>query len=271
MNICDIRFSNAHLSHSYSQTPDASHFERHCHSGYELLYVVCGRGEFIIEGSRYPMEDNTLVLLRPWEYHYVCPQSRAPYERIVISFDASVPIDAAARTAILGGSGTGRRGVYFSAETMPDMLPAVFKLAEQPCGTPAERETLLRTSITQALLLLSAADSAEGAAVSNSLVLEVIDYINKNLKQNMTLEGLSRRFFVSKYYLCRLFRRYTGMSVFTYINTKRVALARQLQSGGMSSESAATAAGFREYSSFYRACKKQTGLSPSEARTRDGK
>ena len=51
-----------HYSHTRTEHPDAASFERHCHTEYELLFVLHGRGDFIVEGTRYPLRDGTLLL-----------------------------------------------------------------------------------------------------------------------------------------------------------------------------------------------------------------
>ena len=50
-------FSYPHgaVAHSVSPRPDASLFERHCHNGYELLFVLRGEGDYIVEGTLYPL------------------------------------------------------------------------------------------------------------------------------------------------------------------------------------------------------------------------
>ena len=90
----------------------------------------------------------------------------------------------------------------------------------------------------------------------------VIRYINENIDKNVSLDRLARRFFVSKYHLCRIFHKQTGASIFTYYNTKRMALAQQMINSGESATAVALRLGFRDYSTFYRTFRKQTGHSP---------
>ena len=56
-------FSYPHgaVAHSVSPRPDASLFERHCHNGYELLFVLRGEGDYIVEGTLYPLRGGTLM------------------------------------------------------------------------------------------------------------------------------------------------------------------------------------------------------------------
>jgi AraC-like DNA-binding protein len=74
---------------------------------------------------------------------------------------------------------------------------------------------------------------------------------------------LAKRFFVSKYYLCRAFKKHNGISVHGYVNQKRVMYAKQLIESGETASSAAYRVGFGDYSAFYRAYVKIVGRSPS--------
>ena len=56
------------------------------------------------------------------------------------------------------------------------------------------------------------------------------------------------------------------MSVFSYLATKRIALAEQLLEDGLPANEVAERVGFHDYSVFYRAYKKTTGRSPSQVK-----
>ena len=44
-------------------------------------------------------------------------------------------------------------------------------------------------------------------------IVEILDYINTHLHEQITLDSLEERFYVSKYHLCHLFRKNTGVTV----------------------------------------------------------
>ena len=105
-------FGGASFYHSHSETPDAKRFERHCHNNYELIYVVKGKGKYVVESAEYPLLPNTVLLLRPYEYHYVCPQSDSAYERYVFHFSSNLFLDAADRLEMTNQNKTGGAGIY---------------------------------------------------------------------------------------------------------------------------------------------------------------
>ena len=94
-------------------------------------------------------------------------------------------------------------------------------------------------------------------------VSQITWYLNKNLKENITLDQISQKFFISKHYLNRIFRKATGTTVFDYLLHKRISLAQQLLTGGMNAQDAAIQSGFSDYSTFYRAYVRILGHAPS--------
>ncbi len=262
-------YPHSEVSYNLTEHPNASAFERHCHNIYEILFVLQGEGSYIVEGTQYPLRANTLMIFRPQEYHYVRPSENSTYERYVIYFDATVPIDNAARLPFLNCESLNTHGVYFSAERLSKRLLPVFRMIN---GLPSFsgraskdlplEETLIRTVVTQILLLLSLEDTAEEEATGNQTVNKIVEALHTRLGEPLSLDQLAQEFFVSKYHLCRIFRQYTGVPLMTYISTKRIARAQQLLEQGVSATEAAELTGFQDYSSFYRAFRKQTGHAP---------
>ena len=267
------KFLNMIYMHSYSPNPKSDLFERHCHDYFEILYVVRGAGKYVVEGVEYPLKPQTLLLTRPYEFHYVCPDAGCEYERYVFHFELSALIDSAAFLSILKNGSAAGHGIYFPAESLSDTVRAIFSELDTACEMFAEsshraarEETMLRANLTRLLFFLWKAKPETAVSDDETVVARVIDYINQNLTEEISLDVLAQRFFVSKYYLCHAFRRQTGVSIFTYVNTKRIAMAQQLLASGEPATSVAYAVGYGTYSSFYRAFCKQTGHPPAHKR-----
>ena len=166
-------------------------------------------------------------------------------------------------------------GIYFpNDQTTPTVLSQLQALdktlhghACSPTEFPSRAETLLRIMLNQILILLSylRADAPEDA--ENEWIAGVIRYLGEHMTEDISLEEMARHFFVSKYHLCHAFHNHTGTSVFSYLTTKRIAMAQQYLEDGMPACDAADRVGFRDYSVFYRAYRKITGESPSQTRS----
>ena len=257
--------------HTMTENPDPKKFEKHCHTTYEILYVVNGSGKYITEGREYPILPGTLLFQRPFEFHYVQPDTEKPYERYALHFDYNIPRwDVGFKDLMNSGEGNGI-GVYYTAEGADPSLSKAFSMLDFvddgliPNDADASRiQLMLETVITQVLLLLMGSEAKDSAASANKTVFSIIEYINENLTNEISLDDIARRFYISKYYLCRIFLKHTGASPFAYITAKRIALAQDLINAGERATDVAYKVGFADYSAFYRAYKKQTGRSPSK-------
>ena len=96
------------------------------------------------------------------------------------------------------------------------------------------------------------------------LYQKLLMYIDNHLEQDISLEHLAKKFYVSKYYIAHLFKRNTGISIHQYIMKKRLAACQNAILSNISISKAYLMFGFKDYSNFYRAFKKEFGISPKE-------
>ena len=57
---------------------------------------------------------------------------------------------------------------------------------------------------------------------SNSLVCDILDYINKNINREITIDELANHFYFDKTYIMKRFKKEIGISIHDYINKIRV-------------------------------------------------
>ncbi len=256
--------------HREDQTPNRSHFQWHCHAFYELLYVVQGEGKFIVEGAEYPLRSGSVFLMPPHEFHHAIPNTDTTYERYVINFESAAVKESLLRLSILKGGGKYKNGVYFPTGSVTEEMKRTFAEMDEACEMfsnvkhrDSKEETYLMALLTKVILLLSLQEAETAVSQDENLVARVIEYLGEHLSDDISLDEIANRFFVSKYYLCRAFRKHTGATVFGYLNAKRIAMAQTLLSNGEPATAVAYRVGFRNYSSFYRAFCKITGEPPA--------
>ena len=100
------------------------------------------------------------------------------------------------------------------------------------------------------------------------VIPQVIRYITEHFSEPLTLEDIAAEFFVSKSYLNRHFKAYTNSTVYAYIMALRLTHARRMLREGIPAVEAGRECGFSDYSTFYKAFKTQTGLSPQQFKSR---
>ena len=89
-------------------------------------------------------------------------------------------------------------------------------------------------------------------------------YIMSHLGQPLMLETIAEAVHLEPHYLCTLFKKATGMTIFTYITKQRIVQAeRMIRTGSISLTEIAEKCGFKDYSYFSNTFKKITGQSPT--------
>lgn len=57
---------------------------------------------------------------------------------------------------------------------------------------------------------------------SNELICNIIEYLNKNINNQITITELSDKYFYDKTYIMKRFKKELGITIKDYINTKRI-------------------------------------------------
>ena len=249
--------------------PPADTVEVHHHDFYEVYFLLNGQVEYWVEGRILRPQPGDLLLINPMELHrpIVKPESTT-YERIVLWVN---------KAFLEGLTEDGQLSRCFD----PNLPNLIRPTAAERSNLTAWLSNLVRESYSRDFcseysafgiflqfmvqlnrIALYTKPQEEERAVS-TLVDRVLDYIGRHINEELTLDGLAERFFVSKYHLSHTFTKEVGVSLHRYITLRRLLMARQLLSTGMSAGQVSTACGFSDYTSFYRAFKAEYGISPS--------
>ena len=257
--------------HAIDQSPSRLDYSMHLHLHYEIYLFVSGDVRYLVENNEYPLKPGTILLMRPMEYHMAKIVGNAPYERYCTIFPKNVLdfVDPQYRLlAPFRDRPLGKENLF-----TPDEFPGVdplefFKSMEVADSSPAYKRTAVLSNLYPLLWELSKAfckrTERKTGADEVTLTDKILKYINRHLFEEMSVQTISRRFYISDSYLHRLFKNAVGTSVWNYILFKRLSAAqREIQNGATAAE-ACRKCGFKDYSAFYRAYKKQYGASPTD-------
>lgn len=92
----------------------------------------------------------------------------------------------------------------------------------------------------------------------------ILEYINENLASDLSLDRIASRFYISKFYLSKPFKRFTGMSIYQYIIKKRVSISGEMLRNGATVTAAYLDGGFQDYSNYLKAFKREFHCNPRE-------
>ena len=96
-------------------------------------------------------------------------------------------------------------------------------------------------------------------------VMALCDYFHQHYTDQLPLEVVARKFNYSTDYLIRFFKNQFGVTPHQYITLLRIAHAKQMiEEGGKTLLATALACGYTDYSAFYRAFTRVTGVTPGE-------
>lgn len=257
------------LGHRIVEKPTQTDFKMHAHDSHEIICFLSGDAEYFVEGNRYNMQRGDLMLMRKSESHNLILRSNATYERYVVNFDlpflAEIDPDRQLLRA-LEGRPLGKFN-HYSAALFPDNHWVYYFKKMNQCSNEQGRLAYLLSllqELAESFEIVKAAKQQEGT----DLVAGVVSYINQNLTGELSLSLLCDRFYISKAHLNRIFKQSTGSTVWRYILIKRLLLARELLISGKEPKDVYILCGFQDYTTFFRAYKKQFGVSPKNDQNR---
>ena len=258
------RDNDIDMHYSRDNKPVPSDFRMHTHESYELYYFAGGSGIYRVEGAPYPLECGDILIMRPAEAHYIDITNNKPYTRLSVNFKANLFAGIDPNGRLLSPFNDRKIGTFnrYRADNFKSDAYSVF-IKNIMTDSPDRRVQ----TITNLLPLLNeisfAFDSVTETEINKSLDSRIISYINRHLADDITLDDICDRFYISKTHLCRIFKKATASTVGEYITVKRLVNARQLILSGTPPTKAYLQCGFRDYSVFYRAYKKKYGVPPS--------
>lgn len=101
---------------------------------------------------------------------------------------------------------------------------------------------------------------------------QVLDYIENNLTNGVSIDGIIRDTYMTKSTLFREFRRYYNCTPGEYISRRKVEYAkRELETGSASVSELSARLGFSSSSYFSKVFQKYTSITPTKYRNRRGR
>ena len=255
-----------HLRSEYGEKMDF-HYHEFC----KLLFLVSGQGSYFVDGKRYLLSAGDIVLIGSRSVHKPELSEGTAYERIIIYVSPEYLQKMSAPDCDLLSLFSGENGHVLRLKEQ--RRRAVFALASK-LEQDLENDSFGRAVLSQADLLQLLVELGRSMAESpaslprpsmteNRRVLEIMEYLNQNLAEEIDIDQLAEQFFISKFYMMRLFQRETGTTIYSYLTQKRLLKARELMDAGMRATESCYACGFHSYSSFTRAYGKYFGTTPT--------
>ncbi len=243
--------------------PSQRHFFEHSHVYTELFLFLQGDAEMVVEEKSIPLNENDLLIIPKGVRHYIRILKSTPYTRMCChvhtEYFHALGLHDLATIAENGKVYTAN----ISNSPFIQTLSRVSKTASSMLGDVAQTALYHER-------LLSLCYSLPTLQENQSEPIRLLDkarfYIEANLEKELTLEILAKDLFVSPAYLCKVFRKQTGVPVMHFVNERRIRKAKQLILDGAPLKEVYLSCGYENYVTFFRVFIKQTGQTPSEFR-----
>ena len=242
----------------YSELQRNTHhheIELHVHDEFELYVNLSGDVSFLVEDRLYRLSRGDVILARPGEHHHCVYRSDKPHRLYWILFDCSQ------NRALLDFLQSDFPENYISPkDELREELLELIRLLHS--GTPTEEEKLYSFFRIFAILKQSRDKSTSRQASMPRELIEIIDYINKHICEELTVSQIAKALYVSQRTVERKCREHLAITPAEFIRRKKLVLAAELLQRGESVLAAGTGVGYSDNSYFIELFKRYYGVTP---------
>lgn len=261
------------IFHYKGESPEEK--EVHHHDFYEIFFLIGGNMTYWAEDRAYHLKSGDILLMNPMVLHRPMPQEGSiGYDRIVLWINKEYlekisSADTKLYRCFENSMSPNTNHLHTTPKLKNSMQTRLEELVKEcycdEFGSRICAEGILRQFMVELNRFFENAVVEQGNKKEFSpLVTAVIEFIGDRFMEEMSLDVLANKFYVSKYHLSHEFSKTMGISVYRYISLKRLLAARQMLLSGMPAGEVYTKCGFKDYTNFYRAFKAEYGISPSE-------
>lgn len=250
-------------------SPGGTRTEFHYHEFCKILFVIEGSGSYTVDGQRYGIQSGDVILIASGSIHRPELSEDAPYHRVILYISPEYLRMASTEESDLLSLFSGEKGhvLRLGEKSRTRLLSLVEGLEKDLAGGGFGRDILSQAGLLRLLVELGRrqqqGEALDAQVTRDPRIRDILAYIDGNLAEELEVDAIAQRFFLSKYHMMRLFRQETGSTIHLYITQKRLQMARELIQGGMKATQACYQSGFRSYSAFTRSCEKYLGTTPT--------
>ncbi|MEG0692012.1 MAG: AraC family transcriptional regulator [Oscillospiraceae bacterium] len=262
----------------YEQNELQGLFNVHWHENFEAIHVISGKMTIECDGETIIANPSDTVIINSNELHS-CPQIETPLKLYCVIFDMKIlnsryfdKTENQYIQPILNNNLSFQRLIRNNTVLNEKIINICNEIQEQEIGyelaTKANLLDIIVLLLRRYILKIITPLEKSIKTKNNSRIDEIIKHIDENYQDDISIEELANSIYVSKSYLCKLFKKMLGKTVTEYINYIRITAAeRLLQSGDMNITDIALAVGYNDINYFCRMFKRHTGVTPTQMRS----
>ena len=247
---------------------------KHFHNQYEIFYIIEGERQFFFNNKSYNAFAGDLTIIDTNLVHTTCSVSSDDkgYNRVILYIDYEKMCEYDKKYPGLNFVDFFHQnyGIYHLDEEQRIAFLNLYRdlrheLSKKDAGYKARMEITVLYWLYKLLSIKKEKLSVQPVlnTTKDTIASNVCAFLEHNYMKNLSLEEISEELYLSKYYLCRIFKEYTGFTITEYINTYRIKKATQLlENSNESISSISVILGFESVSYFERVFKKIMNVTP---------
>lgn len=250
----------------------------HFHPEYEIYYLLDGSRYYFIENKTYPISKGSLVLIPSMQIHKTSAYGKSLHDRMLIELTAEPFSGFFEQLCGLTVQEFFQQnaGIIELDEVGQERVERIlFEIVDEFEHRPAHYRGVVMMELAELLIFVSRYNADHRAQATTPMsnaskhkrIHDITAYILEHFDEVKSLEEISRRFYISKSYLCRIFKEVTGFTVQEYINMRCIQKAQELlENSAMSVSEISAALGYGSVTHFERMFKKYTETTPLKYR-----
>lgn len=222
----------------------------------------------MIDGKVYDVNNGDLFYMNQFEAHKITFLPDSEIERYILQVHPEFMLAFSTEKTNLSGCFY-RKDKYNKISLDKENLSFFIKIFSALEDNYDFADDVVKQSLALLLLAklneLSSGSGGENIFFHTDKSLKIaMEYIDNNFKDNITLDTVARKTYVSVTQLCRLFKNNLGTTPSKYITSKRISEAKKMLRRGFSVSDTAYECGFNDYSNFIRTFSSHVGISPGK-------
>lgn len=258
----------------YYNDRNLENVKSHSHNYYEFYFFIDGNVSIYINEENYPLSCGDMILIPPGVKHRMeIQQSEASYQRFIFwitqDYCNQLMEQSPDYCYLMQHVTLTKRYIYhYDVIGFNALQSKIYRLIEEIHSQRFGKDTKIQLCVNDLILHLNRTvyelEHPETPKENQNLYLNLISYIEEHIEEELSLDQLAQVFYVSKFHLSHVMKENMGISVHQYILKKRLHMCKESILSDTPISETYLQYGFKDYSTFFRAFKKEFGISPKE-------
>ncbi|MDI9419099.1 MAG: AraC family transcriptional regulator [Firmicutes bacterium] len=251
---------------------------KHEHEHYEIYYLISGDRFYFIEDQIYHVHQGDLVFISKGYIHRTteADSSVGSHARYVVYFTEELlqhVLSPAQVKELLSCFHHDAKVIHLTVSQQNFIEGLLTKMISKHVQQHPNKNLYQQILLVELLLFANQLNFDLAPNYFHDLnpiyhtIHQIIQYIRKHYQEKLSLAKIAEQFYISPYYLSRMFKQVTGLTLTEYLNNTRIKAAQQLLlTTHMPISEISEQAGYESHTHFSRVFKQFTNLSPMQYR-----